>query len=172
MAWSRRPCGDSSKGWANSWSTSGEVKKRADNTIATLDVVDRKLAKLRAAGHPQAKLEAEALRKWEEEKKAEEAKNAALREGKSDEDAMEAADQAKRTPAEKAAFKHALHETMDLWYAHQGTTVFLLTQHPRDRGSQREQGYEESGWTTYERCSAEQIKKVYLYQAKWKLVLD
>ena len=26
--------------------------------------------------------------------------------------------------------------------------------------------------TTYERCSAEQIKKVYLYEAKWKLVLD
>ena len=38
--------------------------------------------------------------------------------------------------------------------------------------SAREKGYEESGWPTYERCSAEQIKKVYLWDAKWKLVLD
>ena len=58
---------------------------------------------------------------------------------------------------------------MDLWYAHQGTTVYLLTQLPK--GTQRKLGYD-SGWTTYERRSAEQIKKVYLYEAKWKLVRD
>eukprot|EP00966_Prymnesium_polylepis_P060846 1411252-Prymnesium_polylepis.1 len=46
---------------------------------------------------------------------------------------------------------------MDLWYAHQGTTVYMLTKLPE--GSERKVGNEESGWTTYERCSAEQIKK-------------
>ncbi len=61
---------------------------------------------------------------------------------------------------------------MDLWYAHQGTTVFLLTQHPRERGSDRPKGYDESGWTTYERCSAEQVKRVYRWNAKWGAVLD
>eukprot|EP00966_Prymnesium_polylepis_P322365 7378629-Prymnesium_polylepis.1 len=59
---------------------------------------------------------------------------------------------------------------MDLWYAHQGTTVYMLTELPA--GSERKVGYEESGWTTYKGCSAEQIKKVYLFDAKWNLVLD
>ncbi|CAK0876893.1 unnamed protein product, partial [Prorocentrum cordatum] len=104
--------------------------------------------------------------------KADEAKAAALRQGKTQKDAQKAADEAKRTPAEKAAFKHGLQETMDLWYAHQATTVLLLTQHPRERGSERECGYDQSDWTTYERCSAEQIKKVYRNQAKWDAVAD
>ena len=78
--------------------------------------------------------------------------------------------EASRTPEEKASFGYALSETMDLWYAHQGTTVYMLTKLPAD--STRTISYQESGWTTYERCSAEQIKKVYLYDAKWKLVLD
>ncbi len=63
-----------------------------------------------------------------------------------------------RTDEEGAAFGYALHNTMDLWYAHQGTTVMMLTQLPE--GTMRTKGYEESGWTFYERCSAEQIKKV------------
>ncbi|CAK0824196.1 unnamed protein product, partial [Prorocentrum cordatum] len=104
--------------------------------------------------------------------KAEEAKCAALRQGKSEKDAQEAADKAKRTPAEKAAFKHGLEKTMDLWYAHQATTVLLLTQHPRERGSARECGYDQSGWTTYERCSAEQIKQVFRSEARWHAVAD
>ncbi|CAK0875344.1 unnamed protein product [Prorocentrum cordatum] len=104
--------------------------------------------------------------------KAEKAKAAALQQGKTEKDAQEAADEAKRTPAEKAAFKHGLQETMDLWYAHQATTVLLLTQHPRERGSARECGYDQSGWTTYERCSAEQIKQVYRYEANWDAVAD
>ncbi|CAK0833800.1 unnamed protein product [Prorocentrum cordatum] len=104
--------------------------------------------------------------------KADEAKAAALRQGKSEKDAQETADKAKRTPAEKAAFKHGLEETMDLWYAHQATTVFLLTQHPRERDSAREYSYDQSGWTTYERCSAEQIKQVWRRQAKWHAVAD
>jgi len=75
-----------------------------------------------------------------------------------------------RTEEEKKAFSVALHETMDLWYAHQGTTVYKLTRLPE--GSLRTNGYMESGWTSYEECSAEQIKKYYLCEAKWKLVLD
>eukprot|EP00966_Prymnesium_polylepis_P311701 7202587-Prymnesium_polylepis.1 len=59
---------------------------------------------------------------------------------------------------------------MDLWYAHQGTAVYMLTQLPE--GCARKVGYGDSGWTTYERCSAEQIKKVHLRDAMWKLVLD
>ena len=73
-----------------------------------------------------------------------------------------------RTPFEQEGFRYALHETMDLWYAHQGTTVYMLTQLPE--GSTRKVGYVDSGWTTYERCSAEQM--FYLFEAKWKLVLD
>ena len=75
-----------------------------------------------------------------------------------------------RTPEQNAGFRYALHETMDLRYAHQGTTVYMLTELPK--GTTREVGYADSGWTTNERRSAEQIKKVFLYDAKWKLVLD
>ena len=46
----------------------------------------------------------------------------------------------------------------------------MLTQLPE--GTERKVGYDASGWTTYERRSAEQIKKFFLYDAKWKLVLD
>ncbi|CAK0847120.1 unnamed protein product, partial [Prorocentrum cordatum] len=72
--------------------------------------------------------------------KDKEAKAAALRQGKSEEGAQETADKAKRTPAEKAVFRHGLEETMDPWYAHEATTVLLLTQHPCERGSTRECG--------------------------------
>ena len=75
-----------------------------------------------------------------------------------------------RTSEENDGFRYALHETMDLWYAHQGTTVYMLTKLPE--GSSRKAMYADSGWTTYERHSAEQIKKVYLYDAQWKLVMD
>ena len=75
-----------------------------------------------------------------------------------------------RSPSETASFHSALHETMDLWYSHQGTTVYMLTALPE--ASTREVGYNQSGWTTYERCSAEQIKKFFLVDAKWKLVAN
>ena len=52
-----------------------------------------------------------------------------------------------RTAEEQAAFRFALHNTMDLWYAHQGTTVYMLTKLPE--GSTRKIGYSDSGWTTY-----------------------
>ena len=38
-----------------------------------------------------------------------------------------------RTPEQIEGFRYALHETMDLWYAHQGTTVYMLTTLPRAR---------------------------------------
>ena len=81
-----------------------------------------------------------------------------------------AAYEASRTDEEKEAFQFALTETMDLWYSHQGTTVYMLTILPE--GTLRTVGYDDSGWTTYERHSAEQIKKVWLRYAPWKLVLD
>eukprot|EP00966_Prymnesium_polylepis_P003562 81384-Prymnesium_polylepis.1 len=40
-----------------------------------------------------------------------------------------------RSEEEKEGFRYALHETMDLWNAHQGTTVFMLTKLPE--GSER-----------------------------------
>ena len=46
----------------------------------------------------------------------------------------------------------------------------MLTQLPS--ASARKCGYKDSGWTTYESCSAELVKKVFLWDAKWKLVLD
>ena len=49
---------------------------------------------------------------------------------------------------------------MDLWYAHQGTCVYLLTSLPE--GCERENAYDDSGWPTYEKCSAELIKRFYL----------
>jgi hypothetical protein len=78
-----------------------------------------------------------------------------------------------RTEEQQSDFRWALHQTMDLWYAHQGTqgtVVYMLTKLPE--GATRKVGYHDSGWTTYERCSAEQIKKFWLHPASWKLVLD
>ena len=60
---------------------------------------------------------------------------------------------------------------MDLWYAHQGTTVYKLTKLP-EGCTTRKVGYNDSGWTTYEGRSAEQIKKFDLVDVRWKLVLD
>ena len=76
-----------------------------------------------------------------------------------------------RTPAEIEAFRKALHHSMDLWYAHQGTTVYKLTKLP-EGCTTRKVGYNDSGWTTYEGRSAEQIKKFDLVDVRWKLVLD
>ena len=110
---------------------------------------------------------------------------------------MRVASKGSRSPADKQGFDFALHQTMDLvggaqfkplfpilarvclcslvphpgqWYAHQGTTVYMLTKLPE--GATRTLQYADSGWPTYERCSAEQIKKFTLDEAKWKLVLD
>ena len=70
----------------------------------------------------------------------------------------------------KEAFGRALHHTMDLWYAHAGITVVLLTRLPE--GTDTARSYESRGWTTFERCSAELGKSFRLITAKWKLVID
>lgn len=75
-----------------------------------------------------------------------------------------------RTAEESVSFATALQTTMDLWYAHQGTTVFLLTQLPPN--SVRTLEHKDSGWTTYERCAAEQVKRFFLTNAQWKLVVE
>lgn len=76
---------------------------------------------------------------------------------------------ASRTEAESKTMHYALSKTMDLWYAHQGTTVYLLSVLPP--GSTRTVTYDQSGWTTFERCSAEQIKQFELVP-RWCMVLD
>ncbi|CAK0818531.1 unnamed protein product [Prorocentrum cordatum] len=60
-----------------------------------------------------------------------------------------------RTPAEKAAFRRALHETMDVWYAHQMITTLFATQLPHGYTGR---AYERRGWTFFERSSSELIK--------------
>jgi len=60
-----------------------------------------------------------------------------------------------RTPEQKAAFGYALENTMDLWYAHQCTTVIFVTQLPDAYTGYK---YDDRGWTTFERCCAELIK--------------
>ena len=58
---------------------------------------------------------------------------------------------------------------MDLWYAHMGTTVYLLVELPwRYTGPPARLRL--PGWTTYERCSAELVKDAFLDHAEWKLV--
>jgi len=77
--------------------------------------------------------------------------------------------QASRSKEEEEAFNGAL-KTMDLWYAHQGTTVYMLTK--KTEGMQRPQGYDERGWTVYERRATEQCKKAYMDNVDWRLAQD
>lgn len=87
-----------------------------------------------------------------------------------EEAAAAAAYEASRNDQEYESFQRALKGTMDLWYAHRGVVVYLLTKLPP--GSRRTNGYSASGWTTYERCCAEQIKKLSLLAAKFELLVD
>ena len=79
-----------------------------------------------------------------------------------------------RSAKQHEAFKRALTQTMDLWYAHASTTVVLLTQLPEElpEGFDKSRSYARRGWTTFERCSAELGKSYNLTVATWKLVLD
>jgi len=76
-----------------------------------------------------------------------------------------------RTDEEAASFKWALDQTMDLWYAHEGTAVYMITELP-GRFQGRRPSYADSGWTTYERCCAELIKEYDLDYANWRLVQE
>ena len=82
--------------------------------------------------------------------------------------------EASRSNEQTAAFHRMLHNTMDLWYAHAGITVVLMTQLPAELPSSFDMGrtYDQRGWTTFERCSAELAKSFKLRMAKWKLVID
>jgi len=69
-----------------------------------------------------------------------------------------------RTPEQKAAFRRALHETMDVWYAHQMIVALFVTQLPHGYTGRT---YEGRGWTFFERSSAELIKpsRAYVVEA-------
>ena len=69
----------------------------------------------------------------------------------------------RRTAAEDALFRRALAD-LELWYAHEQTTVLLLTESGVGRR------YEERGWTTYESLVA-RILKARSYMV-WPAVID
>ena len=60
-----------------------------------------------------------------------------------------------RTAEQKAAFRRALEDTMDVWYAHQGIIAIFVTQMPEGYEGRT---YEARGWTAFERSCAELIK--------------
>ena len=60
-----------------------------------------------------------------------------------------------RTPAEDALFRHALG-SLDVVYAHARTASFLSTRLPEGAGVGR--GYDDRGWTCFERAEGELIK--------------
>ena len=75
-----------------------------------------------------------------------------------------------RTAEEQAAFSAALG-SMQLWYAHQLTTVFLMT----NAGAEEEPGsgsasYDDRGWTTFERQVAMLGKRT--SQHAWPLLIE
>ena len=82
--------------------------------------------------------------------------------------------EASRSIEQKAAFDRMLHGSMDLWYAHAGVTVILMTQLPDEvpTGFDKTRTYGSRGWTTFERCSAELIKKNWSIARRWDLVIN
>lgn len=61
-----------------------------------------------------------------------------------------------RTEIQEKAFQRGLSTTMDLWYGHKLTTVYMVTELPSGYDNLR--SYDMRGWTFFERCSAELIK--------------
>ena len=52
-----------------------------------------------------------------------------------------------RTKDQQESFSIALEYSMDLWYAHQGTVVYMLTELPKKRPkNSTRKCYDESGW--------------------------
>ncbi len=72
-----------------------------------------------------------------------------------------------RTEAQDAVFRAALRN-MQLWYAHQLTTVFLMTGGPP--GSEGAAEYSSRGWPTFERLAASIGKRT--SQWSWPLIVD
>ena len=75
-----------------------------------------------------------------------------------------------RTSSEVAAFHFALRQTMDLWFAHMGISVWLDTK--VGEGSGRQYSYDESGWTTYECFSANLLHPLTFREVLWPPVID
>ena len=73
-----------------------------------------------------------------------------------------------RTPQEDALFRRALH-VMQVWYAHLGTTVFLMTELPAEYAGNT-QGYHKRGWTTFERLVSMIAKRSTI--SGWPTVVD
>jgi hypothetical protein len=76
--------------------------------------------------------------------------------------------EASRSDAEQVSFRRALGD-MELWYAHQGTCVLFNPKLPHWYEGRR---YDERGWTCYEFCMANLIKKHRLVHATWSLLVD
>ena len=55
-----------------------------------------------------------------------------------------------RTAEQKAAFRRALHDTMDVWYAHQMIVTVFVTVLPAGFAGRT---YEDRGWVRARRCS-------------------
>ena len=55
-----------------------------------------------------------------------------------------------RTAEQKAAFRRALHDTMDVWYAHQMIVTVFVTRLPAGFSGRT---YEDRGWVRARRCS-------------------
>ena len=70
----------------------------------------------------------------------------------------------RRTEEEERLFRQALGD-LELWYAHQNTTVFLLTASGTGRS------YYERGWPSYE-CFVSRLLKTRLGNFAWPGVID
>ena len=71
-----------------------------------------------------------------------------------------------RTPEEEACFHRAL-ATMQVWYAHLGTTVFLMTEVPAEYDTS---AYHERGWPTFERLVSMIAKRATI--SAWPMIVD
>ena len=61
-----------------------------------------------------------------------------------------------RTAEQKAAFRRALHDTMDVWYAHQMIVTVFVTGLPRGFAGRT---YEDRGWVRARRCSRPSLSR-------------
>merc|ERR1711972_675698 len=80
-----------------------------------------------------------------------------------------------RTQQQQASFNRALFETMDMWYSHQMTIVYLVTTLPAKYANTIRE-YGARGWPFFESCSAELVKPKQVWQGSnsflWEMVVD
>jgi len=83
-----------------------------------------------------------------------------------------------RTREQYVSFKRALQKTMDLWYAHQMTSVLFVTTMPDSfaslEGTKAEViPYVDRGWPAFERRSAQLIKRIKSFGSSgWNMCVD